>query len=241
MISISWSVINQWLICPFRVKYDIRGIDHPLSWALAYGDILHHTLSHGWVLGEDWKEVFLAREAEWQNRTVSQSHWDGTFTDVDRATLTRIKTLDLLDKYITLMGDDKPDPKLVEMSLTKELGDSVVLTGRVDAMWGGKIVDWKLTTDPRWLNPLQLLIYAILSGGACESEFHCFIKARHPHVEIIDVPQTRDQDNLDIAVNHIIKPIAKMIEAETFYSDPSSNLCKEAYCSYWEHCQGRFV
>lgn len=238
MITVSWSVLNQYMICPLRVEKDELGEPHSISWAMAGGTVVHDTL-WAWARGWGWRDVFALEWQKYENRTASQKNWNGEFTDAS-GVLEKAQALDLLKKYIGSQKD-KPDPKLVELSLSKDLGDDIWLTGRIDALWHGKIIDWKLTSSPGYLSPIQAIIYAILNGGPSEFEYHALVKARNPYLDIIPIPETEKQENLDRIIDYHIKPIARMIQSGTFYNNPTSNLCSERYCGYWKGCKARLI
>lgn len=243
MITISWSTIDSWHKCPLRVRYEIEGKPHSTSWAMSYADCGHYALKM-WSKGEDYLEAFARRCAEYEHRTVAIKNWDGTFTDTETGIIQKAQIKDLLQKYIA-SNPTKPDPSMVEMFLTRDLGDGILLTGRVDVL-GTPIVDYKFTSSPKYLSPIQAIIYAILNGGPSEFEYHGMIKARNPYCDVMPIPETQKQENLDRVTEYVIKPIAKKIQLaienpELWEAHPHEFLCQSRYCGYWNVCDAHFV
>lgn len=237
MITVSWSVINSYDICPMKIEHEMNGVEHSISWPLAWGSIGHSGLA-AWAQGKDWREVIEAEYRLYTSRKASQKDWNGEFSD-NTGVIERAMVIDLLTKYTNDM-DRVPNPKMVEQNLTRDLGDGVWLTGKVDWL-EMPIVDWKFTRNISYLSPIQALCYAILSGGPCEFEYHALVKARNPYWDIVPVKETEKQENLDRVVEFKIKPVAKAIEAKVFPANPSHRLCSSQYCGYWNMCPGRFV
>jgi hypothetical protein len=244
MLTISWSTIDQYHKCPFRVKYELEGIPHSLSWAMAYASC-GHTALKAWANDEDWMAVFLDECSKYEHRTAYAKNWNQKFTDNDAAVVQKMQIKSLLKQYTSTVPE-KPDPQMVELQLSKDLGDDILLTGRIDAGWpSGAIIDWKFTKNPRYLSPIQAIIYSILNGGPSEFEYHAMVKDRSPYWDAIPVPETQSQENLDRVIKYMIKPIAKRIQLciedpSLWEAHPHEFLCQERYCGYWEHCQARF-
>lgn len=241
MISISWSLIDSYFKCPLRVQYQLEHRQRGISWAMAYANAGHKALA-AWAHNEDWLDAYEQACSEYGRRTARVSDWNGEFTDPDPtgAIVQKAQIKDLLKKYINGMIG-KPDGKLVELPLSKDLGNGVILSGRVDALWDGVIVDWKFISSPKYLSPIQAIIYAVLNGGPSEFRYDAMVKARNPYWESIPIPETKKQENLDRAIEHVIKPVARVIESGVFYARPDEFLCKKQYCGYWKECEGRFV
>lgn len=243
MLTISWSIIDSYLKCPLRVRYELEGRQHSHSWAMAFAQCGHDALK-AWTNNEDYLDVFVKKCAEYEHRTADIKDWDGTFTDTETGITQKAQIKDLLQKYTATMP--KPDPSLVELYLTRELGDDILLTGRIDALLEGRIIDWKFTGSPKYLSPIQAIIYAILNGGPAEFDYHALIKARNPYCDVIPVEQTRNIDNLNIVIQYIVKPIAKQIESAIadptlWQARPQDYLCQERrMCGYWKDCEGRW-
>lgn len=245
MISVSWSLISSYLICPFKIKYELAEVKHPLSWPMAYASAGHKALA-AWANDEDYMATFERECLLYERRTASQKNWNGQFINPGGGTVDKMQIKYLLKKYTEdVVG--KPHPDSVEMSLSRDLGDDVILTGRIDSIWStGAIVDWKFTRNPRYLGALQPLIYAILNGGPSEFEYHALVKTTSPYYEPIPVPETEKQENLDRIIEHLIKPVAFNIQAamdnpKLWQARPQEFLCKPEYCGYWENCEGRFI
>jgi hypothetical protein len=241
MPILSWSTINQYLICPLRLKYEFEHRSHSTSWTMSYGDAGHYALA-AWANGRNWQEAFQERCAEYEKRTIPISDWDGTFSDMETGAIQKAQIKDLLNKYISAQEEmgNRPDPRAVEFCLNRDLGNGIILTGRID-WFGSPVVDWKFTTSPKYLSPIQPLIYALLNGSPCEFEYHAMVKDRNPWWEVFSVPETNNQQNLDRVMDHIIKPIANCINNNIYMARPDSSLCKKRYCGYWENCEGRLV
>lgn len=236
MIRLSWSRINDYLICAMKVMHQENGEQKSISWKLAIGDAFHEGLA-AWGNDEDWKQVYRDRVKEYTQRTAYVSNWDGKFTDPSDMLIENAYAKELLDKYTSTA----PKPDAVEVQLTTEIEEGLILTGRVDAMFGGMLVDWKMTTprNAKYLGPLQPIIYAILNRGTCEFRWHVMYKARSPYWEEIRVTETTEQDRLDRVIETIIKPVAKGLQYEVFPANPTHTLCNERYCGYWDICKGK--
>ena len=243
MITLSWSTINSWHICPLKVKHEMDGVKHPSSWAICYGDAGHVALK-AWAEGKNWLEVFEQECLSYERRTAKIKDWNGEFTDTERGTIQKVQVKHLLERYIADQTA-KPNPELVEKFLSRLLQDDIILTGKIDWL-GDPIVDWKFTSNPDYINKLQGIIYAILNGGPCEFEFHALVKARNPYWTPVPVPETQIQDNLDRVLEYVVLPVAKNIgrcieNPELWEAHPTEYLCKEKWCGYWEVCTGRLV
>lgn len=243
MISISWSTIDSWHKCPLRVRYEIKNKPHSTSWAMSYAECGHYALK-AWANDADYMDAYQQRCSEYEHRTITIKNWDGTFTDTETGVIQKAQIKDLLQKYIAAMTI-KPDPSMVELSLTRDLGDDIILTGRVDWL-GSPIVDWKFTKDIKYLSKIQAIIYSILNGGPSEFEYHVMFKVRNPYCDVIPVVETQKQENLDRVTEFVIKPIARKIQLaienpSLWEAHPHEFLCQARYCSYWKVCEGRFV
>lgn len=243
MISISWSTIDSWHKCPLRIRYEIEGQPHSTSWALSYAEAGHYALK-AWANDTDYMDAFIHRCSEYEHRTVDIKNWDGTFTDTETGIVQKAQIKDLLQKYIAA-NPTPPDPSMVEMFLTRDLGDDILLTGRVDVL-GTPIVDYKLTSSPKYLSKIQAIIYSILNGGPSEFEYHMMIKARNPYYDVMPIPETQKQENLDRVTEYVIKPIARKIQLaienpELWEAHPHEFLCQRRYCNYWNICDAHFV
>lgn len=240
MIRVSWSIINNYSICGMKVFYELRNTPHPLSWAMAGGDIAHEALK-SWAHDNPWEDTFEEQKQQWVGRTVDQKDWNGEFTDTAGGTIQLVMAKELVKKYIKGV-EGKPNKELVELNLTKDLGDGVILSGRIDSIWpDGRIVDWKVSSSPRYFSPIQAICYAILNGGPSKFEYHGMIKARSPYWDVFPVKQTEKQENLDRVVETRIKPVAKAIEQGIFPANPEGKLCRKKWCGYWRVCEGRFT
>ena len=80
MITVSWSVINSYDICPMKVEHEENNVAHSISWPMAWGSIGHSGLA-AWAQGKDWKEVVEAEYQLYISRKVSQKNWNGEFSD----------------------------------------------------------------------------------------------------------------------------------------------------------------
>jgi len=239
MIRISWTTINNYMICPMKVEHDLNDEPASISWAMAGGTVGHDTLK-AWAEGKAWREFFEARWQQYASRRAYQKNWNQEFTDPDNAMVQRMLVLDLLGQYTAARKSDLPDPQLVERNLDRDLGDGVLLTGRVDEIGKGKIIDWKFASSVKYLSSVQACIYSILNGGPSVFEFHAMVKAGMPYYQPIDVPETRSAKNLHRVIEGHIKPIAFSIQAGNFPSNPTAFLCQKRYCGYWDICKGRF-
>ena len=245
MITVSWTLINNWLICPFKVKHDLDNVQCPISWPMAYASAGHKALA-AWAKDEDHMAVFERECLLYERRTARQKNWNGEFLNPGGGMIDKMQIKHLLKEYTSTV-EEKPHRDSVELSLTRDLGDDVILTGRIDAIWPtGAIVDWKFTRNPTYLSPLQPLIYAILNGGPSEFEYHAMVKTRSPYFEPIPVPETEKQENLDRVTENLIKPIAFNIQAaiddpKLWQARPQEFLCKPEYCSYFASCEAHFV
>ena len=221
--------------------FGLDNTPHPISWALAFGDIMHKACG-AWAKGKDWQEAFEKRYEQYARRNVpSQRLWNGEFQGQQDGVVLRAMGLSLMKEYIsTIKG--KPLADSIELQLSRDLGDGIILTGKVDCIWtGGTIVDWKAVSSPKYLSKIQALIYAILSGGPSPFEFHAFIKGRQPYCDQVLIEETMKQENLDRVIEHFIKPIARQIQAGIFPAMPGEYLCSEEYCGYWDACEGRLM
>ena len=236
MIRLSWSKINDYLICPMRLMHQEDGEPKSMSWTMAISEAFHKALA-AWGKNEDWKQVYRDRVAEYTQRTAHVSNWNGKFTDPSDMLIQHAYAKELLDSYTSTA----PKPDAVEVPLSKEIEEGLILTGRVDDMLGGVLVDWKMTTprNAKYLSPLQAIIYAILNGGPSEFRWHVMYKTRSPYWEEIRVIETTEQDRLDRVIETVVKPVAKALKYEVFPANPTHRLCSQRYCGYWDICGGK--
>ena len=234
-MNISYSSISSYLICPSRYFFSKQPGKVARSASLIYGSAFHELLARRFrgeqVSVKDVLSSYLTGKPK-----ESENNWDGkvVYGSKDwRPDVMEIWMQDAANLVLSL----PTKPQAVEMKLTRDFGD-FTLTGVIDTLWGGKLVDFKLTASRFFrADVLQAACYALLNGGPSQFQFFVFHRDKTPRLEPINVKETQDQQYLDWVVNRIIRPTAKAIKAGNFPANPSHNLCSQDYCSYWAICR----
>lgn len=234
-MNISYSSISSYLICPARYYYSKQPIQTARSAALIYGAAFHELLAKSLTGQPVTAKQVLAPYLTGKPKE-GENNWNGriVYGDKDwRPDVMEIWMQDAVSLVLSLLTK----PQAVEMKLTRNLGD-ITLTGVIDALWGGKLIDFKFTAS-RAFKPdlLQATCYALLNGGPSIFQFLVFHRDKTPRLETINVKETLDQQYLDWTVNRVIRPTAKAIEAGNFPANRGHSLCSQNYCSYWDSCR----
>lgn len=238
MIDISYSQVSQYLACPSREMYYLRGVRSPKSAALVYGSIFHKVLAarlSGKTLSvADAYKPFANKEA-----LLSEKDWNGdiTFNRNDWDVETMTFWMEEAVKLITNLGTR---PQAVELMLSRPFVSertSFNLRGVVDAFWSGKLIDFKLAGKSYKVDTLQAACYALLNGGPSSFYFYVVYKEKYPRLDVQEIKEAKDQKYLDWVLRRVLEPTAEAIEKKVFPANPSYQFCDERWCSYYSLCK----
>ncbi len=233
MIDISFSQVSVFLQCPRKWQFSRQDIKTSRNAALVYGSVFHSALAES--LGGQplnvWKHI-----APYLDGSAKESNWNGKidYSAKDEQPASMIPWLEEAAKLI-LARDTRP--QATELKLVREFPD-FRLTGIIDALWGGHLVDFKLVG--RYYKPdlLQAAVYAILNGGVSSFQFYAVYKEKLPRLDVLPVKQTKNKAYLSWVVDNVLTPAAKSMQSGHCPANPSHQFCSEAFCQYWAMCVG---
>jgi len=240
-MQISYSTISQYLICPKRVEFDLKGVKTPMTVPMALGSIFHYAIN-AVINGRGPRTAVLEAVAKIESGEPltespfrGESRWNGelVITPGDDRPRDLVSWLThAVDLTATALGQGV----VMEVPLKREM-EGFTLVGVVDAFWKGLIIDFKLVGPrSRGGSKLQAACYALLSGGPTRFQYWLVRKRASPELERIDMPDTERQEFLDAALEHVIIPTAEAINRGSFPANPDHFLCQPRYCTYWKFC-----
>ena len=233
MISISYTQVSQYLACPAREMYYLQGVKTPKSAPMVYGSIFHKAIASHFsgkpISATQLIKPYLAGDVP------SEKGWDDTIEFGPKDWPVDVM-MPWIDNAVVLIAQTGT-PQAHELFLKRDFAD-FTLSGMVDGLWNGIIIDFKLAGYSYQVDILQAACYAILSGGPSQFRFYVVHKEKIPRLEIQDVPETQDQKYLDWILKRVIAPTAKAISNNVFPANPSYKWCSKQYCSCWQICKG---
>ena len=242
-MEIHYTYVSQFLTCNKREQFRREGAIGPLGAALAYGTILHYGLALAFKR-EPWRAPLQdAITGLFSGQQVpglrEQDNWDGTISFTDKDAPVEIMR-DWIPEAIELYLVRFPQrAEAIELTLSREIAPGIVLTGTIDKLVGGKLVDYKLANTRYKPDKMQGGCYAILSGGPTCTEFHIVRKERAPSIDVVQCPEAEDQRYLDFLVNSVLVPAAEAMTLPRLPANDSHIFCDPRWCKYWQHCVGR--
>lgn len=209
----------------------------PLSAAIMYGCVFHKSMEYA-LTGKSYS-VQKFMDEFLHNIDITQNNWDGRIMYRPEDPMPN-DMVSWMEQAISMcLSYRKTKPQMVELSLSHEYPELCILAGRIDALWDGKIVDFKLAGKFYKPDPLQAACYTILNGGPGSFEFVVIRKESVPRLEVVPIPQVKSRAYLDWVVNEIIIPGAKAVFEGPYPANPGTPLCSKMFCSFYELCAGR--
>lgn len=239
-MRLSYSMVSSYAICPRQVAYRLQGVKSPITVPMALGSIFHWAVTET-VKGKKPRNAVLEAIAKIEdgeplsfNPFHKENTWDGTLIMTPWDDKPR-ELAGWLTKAVEIVADALDNKAIMETPLTKEF-QSFTLVGVIDAIWYGRIIDFKLVSRSYRPGRLQAACYALLNGGPTQFEFWVVRKGAMPELTSIPVPDVKDQGFLDRVLADVLVPIAKMIDEGYFPANPDHFLCQERYCVYFRDC-----
>ncbi len=213
--------------------YYLQGVKTPKSAPMVYGSIFHKTIASHFsgkpVTAMQLMKPYLA------GNVPSEKGWDGTIEFGPKDWPVDIM-MPWIDNAVVLIAQTGT-PQAHELYLRRDFAD-FTLSGVIDALWNGILVDFKLAGYSYQVDTLQAACYAILSGGPSQFRFYVVHKEKTPRLEIQDVPEAQNAKYLEWVIKRVIEPTAKAIAGGIFPANPSYRWCDPKWCSFWKSCQG---
>ncbi len=238
VLNISYSQISQYLSCPSREMYYLRGIKTPKTAALVYGSVFHKALALA-LKGKQYNINDLMTPYLTGN-APDEKDWNGILTFGDNDWPVEVMTSWMQDA-IKLVLDMPSRPQSTELMLSRGIkmpdGLTFNLRGVVDALWNGVLIDFKLAGRFYKVDTFQAACYAILNGGPSRFKFYVVFKEKTPRLEVQLVKEVLDQSYLDWSLDRVIAPVARSIQNGIFPANPSYQFCSKHFCPYWAICK----
>ena len=236
-VSLSYTTASSYLSCPSRVKFSLDHVKIAKSAPLVYGSVFHKVLAsrlkNGSMSVAEAMTPYLAG-----NRDVEQD-WNGVimYTEHD---LQPAAMMDWLEEAVGLVLANKSRPQACELKLSREFDGEIPfrLSGVIDALWNGSLVDFKLVGKMFKPDMLQSATYAILNGGPCDFYYFVIHKEKVPRLSVQRVTETKKAGLLDWTLDRVYRPVAKGIANRVFPANPSYQFCTKQWCPYWDICRG---
>ena len=248
LTRINFSSISTWLRCGRQYKFRyIESKKEPPKIALLEGSSHHaalemnnlHKQKRGFdlkaaVLTDKFMEELRGRIKETENLNWQEESEDGLF---ERGTIWH---KEYINKFAPAIA-----PDIVEEKFEKQVklnGKDLVISGVVDLGYGKKVSDYK-TTSAYGFNTkkksidhdLQMSFYSWATGRKQVGNI-CFVKKSVPEVGALQ--SSRDAKQILWALS-VAGEVVKAIEAGIFpMTDPTSWVCQELYCGYYNICRG---
>lgn len=233
-IKISASSVKTYLQCPQKYKFNYLDHKPKLEWShLILGNLCHKTL-----------ELFHRRIIESVQDNLNLSNlMRVAFKDAcaefnaDKEIVSEAFSL-LKDYFDVLKKSRLPNVIGVEESFEFDLEDGITIRGFIDRIdqeedGGYKIVDYKTTKNPKYLDDFQLSMYGIYlkkKFGEIEKFNGSYILLRHQS-------KTKDfafyLNDIHKTEKKLIK-YAGMIKEEKAWNTSPSPLCK--FCDFYNIC-----
>ena len=241
---LSWSQVGSYMRCPkaYEWRY-IKGIISPPPARMAEGSAIHKGLEAGHREQKKTHkvpplDVFLdAWHMKWKNVSKEIKDWEG---ETSRIVEVRDKTF-LTDYRATRVPVLRPVG--VEERFYSMLGKIPVL-GFIDLIdhekSGKTVVDVKVVSRTKSEADVnsdgQLTLYSCVTGVE-QVRFDCFVKLKKAPV-IKTISSTRTATD-HVWIERVFDGVAKAISTGIFPPcDPSSWICSEKWCGFWDICRG---
>lgn len=245
---LSVSQINSYLRCPAQYYFSyVRGIKMPPTKALTVGKVVHSAIEQNYKQkmesGVDLPiEVVRDIAAEEFNKQVQFTDWGD-----DDPGKVKDETIRMVELYHTEVAPGIT-PVAVELRVEVEFENvDYSLLGFIDLIdQDGFIRDTKTASrtpsDDEAAKSLQLTAYTL----AYQCRYGCdpagvkldyLVNTKTP--KYIQLQASRTQQDVDRFLR-LIGKVAGAISAGHFYPNPTSFLCSEKNCQYWQNCQKEF-
>ena len=241
---LSYTSLQQYLTCPRQWRYErVDGVKKPVSGALFLGSTIHSALAYHFKNSPFLEQTLLFFQRVWEGRSaLTEGSWNG-FIEWERSEQDlKDLGLELLQLYLKEVAP-KLKPVLVEQEFTRNI-NGVPFVGRLDLIdQSGRVIDYKVK-GRFWADPkvrarelaldLQPTAYAYLLGGPIEFRYDFLLKTKIPSLQFQTVRVNREK--MDWFGNELLPSIVDSILKGTFFCNPTTWHCSEAWCPYWKIC-----